>query len=317
MRAAAILVVVGAACQSRPVVHQPSPSQQAADRALLYRLDHVLATYRLPMCAELDRELPTIAIERRRSIEAMTSACDGRDAASCFELGRLWESAGTDRSEEIHDQRPDLERFYGRACDLGSDDGCRALSQVFYFERKDQPRLALAFALLHAGRIEVCAEIWPALHTAERSAFAPSLPALRAKLDVACTAGDARACEARAGLESDPDASWQPGPFDPKQRPWLIKACLAGSVNACGWTLDAFDPAAVDRTEAIVARACHGPTCDGLVAALRDSCRAGVWSSCYLAADACTSGGSVPPPTQPATSDVIFVPAEPPAHKVD
>ncbi len=337
MRAAAVLVLVGVACEPSHVVLGPSPSQRTADNAMLFRLDHVLTTYRVPMCHELDRELPNLAAPTPRSIEAMTAACDGGDAASCAEVGRFWENARSDddrddgfrRRSRSYAPRPDLEHFYGRGCDLGSDDACRALSNVFSRERKHQALLALAFALFHAGRIELSAETWFELAPAERAAFAPTFPALRTELETACASGTAKACETRAELEHDPDASWDAGPFDPKKRPWFIKACLAGSINACGWALggttslldDArLDRDAIERTEEIVARVCDGPTCDGLVAALGESCRHGTWSSCYLAANACTRGGTVPTPattTPPPTPDVIFVPPDPPATSID
>ncbi len=320
MRTAAILVLVGAACQSKHAVHEPSPNRRAADDALLYRLDHVLTTYRVPMCHELDLALPNLAPPPPRSIEAMTAACDGGDAASCYALGRLWEPHDHSDIEHqvIFGARPDLEHFFGRACDLGSDAGCRALDSVFDREDKPRARLALTFALFYAGRTEMSAGLWLGLPPAERAVFAPSLAALRTKLEADCASGNATACEARAGFEPGPDASWQPGPWDPKKRPWFIKGCLAGSLYACEWALAGLDPTAVDRTEAIVDRVCHGPTCDGLVAALRDSCRAGVWSSCYLAADACKQGGTVPGPSPaPARPDVIFIPADPPARSID
>ena len=319
MRAAVVVVVlVGAACQTPHVLYQPSPSERAADNAVLYRLDHLLTTWRVPMCHELDRELPNLAVPPPRTFEAMTAACDGGDAASCDELGWQWKRAAGDNGGHSDMPRPDLERFFGRGCDLGSDDACRALSNVFSDERKHQALLALAFALFHAGRTELSAEIWLDLPSAERTAFAPTFPALRAKLEAACASGEAKACETRAELVYAPDASWQPGPFDPKRRPWFVKACLAGSINACGWVLGSLDRDAVGRTEAVVDRACHGPTCDGLVAALHDSCTAGVWSSCYLAADACKRGGTVPGPTpEPTRPDVIFIPPDPPSTSVD
>ncbi len=332
MRAAAILVLVGAACEPRHVVLAPSPSQDTADRTLLYRLDHVLTTYRVPMCHEFDRELPNLAPPPRRSVEAMTAACEGGDGASCDEVGTFWEKADNrDRSDDLRDRgrtsyapRPDLEHFYGRGCDLGSDHACRALRSVLYREHKHQALLALAFALFHAGRTELSAEAWFELRSPEREVFAPTLPALRTKLETACASGSAKACETRAELEEDRDASWSAGPFDPKKRPWFVKACLAGSVNACGWALagttsifDHLDRDAVERTEEIVARVCDGPTCNGLVAALGESCRGGVWSSCYLAANACTRGGIVPAPPKQTPPAVIFTSTDSPTTSVN
>ncbi len=297
MRALAVIAVVG--CAAPPLAPTPRESPQQRIETIerdVDRLDTALHAFRPAMCAELGRPVPeTPPPEPALSTTSdRLAACDHGDPRGCFwvadglERGLVAEIDGTTTHTAKDPAR--AAELFRRSCDAGYRNGCLWLSSLLAKQGDLAGWIALAEDLYTAGRVELSAEIWPHISELEQQRDVEAYVAMRGALEARCDAGNGEACARRGRRECRRDGS-----CPESELPWQVRACNAGSAFGCGLASSKLDETALDRTEAVLRLRCHGTACERVIEGLGDSCRAGAWSSCYLAANACTRGDSVRP----------------------
>ena len=303
MRALAVIGCV-VACATPPVAPTPRETPQQRIDTIerdIERLDIALHALRPAMCAELDRPVPESPLPE----PALTTtpdrldACEHGDPRGCFwvadglERGLVAEIDGTTTHTTKDPAR--AAELFRRSCDAGYDNGCLWLSSLLGKQGDLTGQITLAEDLYTAGRVELSAELWPHISQLQRQSDVEAYVAMRGALEARCDAGNGEACARRGRRECGRD-----GRCPQSELPWQVRACRAGSAFGCGLAARELDETAEALTEAVLRSRCKGTACDGVLEGLGDSCRAGTWSSCYLAANACTRGDPVRPRIQPA-----------------